>query len=298
MRYLLAVSLIWAFSFGLIKTRLAGYDPLLVAAARMTLALLPFAPWLRRVGSTPLRLRLMGLGALQFGLMYIFYIASFATLPAYAVALFTVTTPFYVLAFCRGSRRGDRGRNLLAALLAVAGAGWVAWRALPGAEAWPGILLLQASNICFAAGQVWYRRLRRDRDGLRRGETGRDEGATAPAAPEVAWLAWMYLGAVVITVAAAAVWGEAPRATPPAADLLALLYLGLIPSGLAFWMWNRGAARAAPGALAVANNLKIPLAVGVAWVVFGESAPYVRVLAGLAVVALGLALVRSSETAD
>ena len=288
MRYLLAVSLIWAFSFGLIKTRLAGYDPLLVAAARMALALLPFAPWLRRVGSTPLRLRLMALGALQFGLMYIFYIASFGTLPAYAVALFTVTTPFYVLAFSAGGRPGGRGRNLIAALLAVAGAGWVAWRALPGAEAWPGIVLLQASNICFAAGQVVYRR-------LRRAAAGREDRNAAPVSPEAAWLAWMYLGAVAITVAAAVVWGEPPRAMPPAADLLALLYLGLIPSGLAFYLWNRGAARAATGALAAANNLKIPLAVAVAWAVFGESAPYLRVLAGLLVITAGLALVRSED---
>jgi drug/metabolite transporter (DMT)-like permease len=39
MQYLIIVSLVWAFSFGLIKTSLAGVDPLLVAAVRLGLAL-------------------------------------------------------------------------------------------------------------------------------------------------------------------------------------------------------------------------------------------------------------------
>lgn len=39
---LLAASLLWAFSFGLIKGELAGLDPLLVSLARLSLAALAF----------------------------------------------------------------------------------------------------------------------------------------------------------------------------------------------------------------------------------------------------------------
>ncbi|MBK6899326.1 MAG: EamA family transporter, partial [bacterium] len=94
---LLLASAIWAFSFGLLKSALGGYDPLAVAAGRLALCLLLFLPWLRRgPRDRGARLRLAALGVVQFGLMYALYIASFRWLPAYAVALFTVFTPLYV----------------------------------------------------------------------------------------------------------------------------------------------------------------------------------------------------------
>ena len=61
-------------------------------------------------------------------------------------------------------------------------------------------------------------------------------------------------------------------------------------TALGFWLWNRGAARTSAGPLAAANNLKVPLAVLVAWLVFAESAPYLRAAVGLLVVVAGLAL--------
>ncbi len=269
---LLLASAIWAFSFGLLKTALGGYDPLAVAAGRLALCLVLFLPWLRRgPGAGGVRLRLAALGAVQFGLMYALYIASFRWLPAYAVALFTVFTPLYVVLLDDLGRRTLHPRHLAAALLSVAGAGWVAWQALPPGASWPGIALLQGANLCFAAGQLGYRRLRRTERGTARSEAGN--------------LAWMYLGATAFAVAAMAAAGRP-------ADLLALtpragwalLYLGLLPSGVAFYLWNRGAARVGAGALAAANNLKVPLGVAVAWTVFGEPAPYARVLLGLVVV--------------
>ena len=46
-----------------------------------------------------------------------------------------------------------------------------------------------------------------------------------------------------------------------AAVLPVLLYLGLVPTAVGFWLWNKGAARTSAARLAVANNLKVPLAV-------------------------------------
>ncbi len=40
---------------------------------------------------------MMGIGAVQFGGMYLFYIAAFHYLPSHQVALFTATTPIYVV---------------------------------------------------------------------------------------------------------------------------------------------------------------------------------------------------------
>jgi drug/metabolite transporter (DMT)-like permease len=69
---------------------------------------------------------------------------------------------------------------------------------------------------------------------------------------------------------------------------MTLLYLGLIPTGLCFWLWNRGAVKTSVSRLAISNNLKIPAAIIVAWLFFGESAPYLRVSMGIAVIILAL----------
>lgn len=272
---LLAASLIWAFSFGLIKTQLAGYDPRAVAFVRLALAALVFAPWLPRLGAPRLRLRLAVLGVVQFGLMYVLYIASYAHLPAYAVALFTVFTPIYVVLLDDAWSRRFAPRHLLAALLAVAGGVLVVWRDLPAGEAWPGILLLQGANLCFAVGQLVYRRWR-----LTAGsDLGSDTGN----------LAWMYLGAMVLAGAAAVVSGGlSDLATLDGDARLALLYLGLLPTGVAFYLWNRGAVTVGAGLLGAANNFKIPLAVVVAWTVFGESARLWPVIGGLVAVTAAL----------
>jgi hypothetical protein len=43
----------------------------------------------------------MDLGAIQFGLMYVAYIASYQYLSGYLVAVFTIFTPLYVLFLMR-----------------------------------------------------------------------------------------------------------------------------------------------------------------------------------------------------
>ncbi|MBT7310323.1 EamA family transporter, partial [bacterium] len=48
MIYLIIASLIWAFSFGLIKTQLASLDPIAVSSVRLLLAVLVFTPFILR----------------------------------------------------------------------------------------------------------------------------------------------------------------------------------------------------------------------------------------------------------
>src|SRR5258707_830892 len=97
MSLLIVVSLIWAFSFGLIKGRLAGLDSAFISAARLGLALFVFLPLLRLRGlAVRTALTLVGIGAVQFGVMYLAYNASFRFLRAYEVALLTISTPILV----------------------------------------------------------------------------------------------------------------------------------------------------------------------------------------------------------
>jgi drug/metabolite transporter (DMT)-like permease len=70
--------------------------------------------------------------------------------------------------------------------------------------------------------------------------------------------------------------------------VLTLFYLGAIASGLSFFMWNIGARRVNAGTLAVFNDLKIPLAVAVSLLVFGEKTDLPRLLIGGAVILAAL----------
>ena len=288
MPYLLAATLLWAVSFGLIKHYLVGLDANLIAWARMALALpvlLPFLRWreLSRWPGAPWRtaLRLVGIGAVQYGLMYTGYIASFDFAAAHEVALFTVTTPiFVVLIHDAHARRFDAG-NLGLALLAVLGAAVLQLRGgLPGG-AWLALVLVSASNLCFALGQIEYRRLRR----------------AAPEARDRAVFAWLYLGGLLVTTLTTGVSGGwDPLAEIGATQAWALLYLGVVASGLGFFLWNRGAVTARPAALAVANNLKIPLAVAAALTIFGEQADLLRLAIGGGIMAVAAGLAARRKT--
>lgn len=259
MLLLLTASLIWAFSFGLIKTQLAGLDPFLLAALRLGLALLLFLPFLRLGGlSGRLRLQLAACGAIQYGLMYAAYLAAFRTLSGSDVALLTTLTPVYVALLADLGERRLHGRHLLAALVSVlAGAAVLLGNDTPRA-ALSGFLLVQAANLTFAAGQVWYRRLLPPGSGVGDRQV----------------FALLYLGGVLAALAvvlATTSWQSASWALTPRQGWV-VLYLGLLPSGLCFFLWNSGARRVNAGTLAVLNNAKMPLAVGVS-LLFFEAVP-------------------------
>jgi drug/metabolite transporter (DMT)-like permease len=263
---LILVSLIWAFSFGLIKRHLVGLDSAFISAARLGLALLVFAPLLRLRGIAPrIALTLVGIGAVQFGLMYLAYNASFRYLRAYEVALLTITTPILVTLLADALERTLRPRALGAALLAVAGTGLVVWRSSDLTFTLAGVALVQGSNAAFAFGQVFYRRLRLREIALR----DRDV------------FALLYAGGFVVALAAMLMRGVS--VTPTAPQLWTLLYLGVLASGVGFFLWNTGATQVSAGTLAVMNNAKVPLAVAVALLFFGESTNIPWLLASLAV---------------
>ncbi|HEX2101072.1 MAG TPA: EamA family transporter [Candidatus Synoicihabitans sp.] len=274
MLLLLIVSVVWAFSFGLLKS-LVGLDPVAIAVARLGFAALVFVPLLRpRRVPTRVALQLAGIGAVQFGVMYVCYIWAFRFVAAYEVALFTIFTPLYVALVEAALARRVVPQHLVAALLAIAGAGVMLWQRGIGSNVSTGFLLMQASNLCFAAGQIWYRRTR----------------SASPSTSDAALFGWLYLGALA-TVGVISV-GTTDWSTfrPTSNQTLVLVYLGLVASGLGFFGWNLGALRVNAGTLAVFNNLKIPLAVAVSLLVFGEQANLTRLLVSFALIAAGVAV--------
>ncbi len=260
MWFLVAASIIWGFSFGIIGQTLSDLPSAWTSAVRLAVAGITFAPFVRRTGHR-LALSLIAVGALQFGLMYWAYMASFRYLQSYEVVLFTVTTPLFVTILNDLMERRFYGINHLAALLAVVGACAVKWQGKPGNMAWLGVLLVQFSNLCFAAGQLGYRACFKISGHLR------DHNV----------MFWPYLGGFVVMLPLAA--HQKPAAVSDV-QITALLYLGIVASGVGFFLWNAGARRVQPLALAVANNLKIPLAVTISLLFFGERVNLVSLLAG------------------
>lgn len=274
---LLITSILWALSFGLIARYLSGLDATLVASVRLLLTALLFVPWLRplpigRAG------RLMAVGAVQFGAMYLAYIASYGHLRGYEVAVFTVLTPFHVVLLDALFTRSLRVRQIVAVTLSVVGALVITWRPPDTGALLRGFALVQIANLCFAAGQVLYRRVQPD-SGL----------------PHARAFAWCALGAAVVTGAIAIVTVAWPQVQIDRRQLLVLVYLGLLPSGLGFYLWNRGATRVSATTLAAMNNLKVPLGVLCALFVFGEQAAGGRLVVGAALIALALLLARRED---
>jgi drug/metabolite transporter (DMT)-like permease len=271
--WLLLVSLLWAPSPGLIGTHLAGQvDSALVSFVRVTLALLVLAPFFRRRALRAREMFVLGLiGAVQFGVMYVAYTTSLALLNSYMVAIMTILTPFFVCVLDDLWERRLRGWPWFAAALAVVGAG-VIWFSRPlTASDWRGVALVQLSNLCFALGQVAYRRWRLAR--------------TNVADAQV--FALLYAGAILVTLPVAAPALPSLGALS-AAQWAVLVFLGLIGSGIGFFLWNYGAARTSAGVLAVMNNAKIPLMVACSLLFFDKVTNVARLILGGVIIAVAI----------
>lgn len=271
---LLIVSILWALSFGL-TAQVSGLGAPFVTAMRTLLAALVFLPFLDTKGLSRWQaLAFAGIGALQFGLMYLLYIASFHWLRSSEVALFTIFTPLFVTLVSDLLDGRMSWLFLATASLAVVGTGICVWSGLGRHGILLGFLLMQAANLCFALGQVLYRRLapksgKRDRD----------------------LMGLLYLGASVVAVAMAAPsipWARIVEMSPR--QWVVLVYLGAVASGLGFFLFNAGARRTDVGTLAIFNNVKIPLAILASGLVFREPVDWPRLAAGGAVIACALGL--------
>lgn len=214
----------------------------------------------------------MFVGMIQYGLMYITYIFSFRYLQAYQVALFTIFTPLYVTLIHDVLQRKLHHRFLISALLSVAGTAIIVFNTWQQVELRLGFLLIQISNICFAFGQIYYRQ-------LMAGLTQRSD---------VSVFALLYLGAVLLTGLVSIFTTDYSNMNLQSGQIYALLYLGILASGISFFLWNVGARKTNAGTLAVFNNIKIPLAVTVSLLFFGEEAHLTRLLAGGVVLIIAL----------
>ncbi|OEC36249.1 carboxylate/amino acid/amine transporter [Pseudomonas cuatrocienegasensis] len=278
MRYLLFVTLLWAFSFSLIGEYLAGQvDSYFAVLTRIIIAGLLFLPLTRWRGVEPRFIRgMLVIGALQFGVTYVCLYLSFSLLSVPEVLLFTVLTPLHVTLIEDTINRRFNPWALLAALVAVAGAVIIRYDQV-SANFLLGFLLLQVANATFAAGQVFYKHL------LAR--------HPSPLA-DYQRFGYFYLGALLVALPAFLVFGNAARMPETVTQWGVLVWLGIAASGLGLYWWNKGASLVDGGTLAVMNNALVPAGLLVNLLLWNRDADLLRLALGGSVIIASLAITR------
>jgi carboxylate/amino acid/amine transporter len=274
MGYLIAITILWAFSFSLIGVYLAGQvDAYFSVLTRVALATVVFLPFIRRI---PLSLaaKLMGLGAIQLGCMYVFYYQSFLLLSVPEVLIFTILTPVYVTLIFDLSQGRFSSRYLITALVAVFGAAIIRYSSI-GSEIFTGFLVVQGANICFAIGQVGYKVLLQ-RENLK--------------LPQRAIFGYFYIGALMVTMITWWLFGNPAKLPTTSLQWEILLYLGLVASGLGYFFWNKGATKVDSGTLAIMNNALVPAGLVVNLLIWNRDANLTRLCVGGGVLLFSLLL--------
>ena len=256
MIYLAIVSLIWAFSFGLIGSSLSGVDSFLVSTLRLGVASLVFMPFLRIKGLGKIQcLRLIAYGSIQFGLMYACYMKAYQYIPSHVVAIFSILTPVYVVLIHDLMKRTFFNRYIWVALLSVLGAASIKVKSVPSGDIWIGFGLMQAAGITFAFGQVAYR----------------DWKKANAQVPDQAVFGLLAFGGFICVGGFSLLLTDFAAVEITLNQWQSIIYLGCVASGLGFFLWNKGATRSNPGTLAAFNNAVVPFAVIISLLVFGES---------------------------
>ncbi|RPH02032.1 hypothetical protein CBD81_000570 [bacterium TMED221] len=266
MAYLIAISILWSFSFGIIKYGLAGIDSSFISFARNVIALTFFSSvTIYNIKKFSFDLKLVGIGALQFGLMYIFYIESYQYLPAYLIATFTITTPIYVVLASKYLNGNSLNRNgIYAILLVIIGSYLMRFSSLNLKDYMLGFVLIQCANIFFATGQILFKKWN---------DKNKDKDI-------VHNFSQLFFGATLIT-SIFYFLGSSESAILTQSNLFSLLFLGIISSGVGFLMWNIGATKVSAEKLAIMNNAVIPIAIFNSYLIFGEEINFILFFPGL-----------------
>ena len=283
MGYLLFVTLIQAFSFSLIGEYLAGHvDSYFAVLVRVVLAGLVFIPLTRWRQVEPGFMRgMLLIGALQFGITYVCLYLSFRVLTVPEVLLFTILTPLHVTLIEDALNRRFNPWALVAALVAVAGAGVIRFDSI-SPDFFKGFLLLQLANFTYAAGQVLYRRL----------------VARYPSdLPHYRRFSFFYLGALAVVLPAFMLFGKANFLPEAPLQWGVLVFLGLVSTALGLYWWNKGACMVSGGTLAVMNNLHVPVGLLLNLLIWNQHEPLGRLFIGGLVIVLAVWISRLDRRA-
>ena len=160
MIYLIITTVIWSFSFSIIGNYLSPQiNSWTLAFFRSLIAFIFFLPWFRKDISYKYLIRITSIGALQIGLMYVFYLTAFNYTTVQRILLFTITTPFYIVLISNLFERKFKLPVFLLSIFSIIGAFFLRTIYFDKNDL-IGFVLIQSANLCFASGQILYRRFK------------------------------------------------------------------------------------------------------------------------------------------
>lgn len=266
MLYLTIVSILWSFSFGIIKFGLTGVDSIFISFFRSLIAFIFFSSLtLYNIKKFSFDTKLIIIGAIQFGLMYVFYIQSYQYLPAYLIATFTITTPIFVVLFSQALMKESFSKNgILSVILVLIGSLMMRFNLANPLDYWFGFILIQCANMFFASGQIMFKKWHTENS---------DKDI-------VHNFSQMFFGATIVTSLFYFQTMDVKNILSTT-NLLSLIFLGLCSTGIGFLLWNIGATKVSNTRLAIMNNVVIPLAVLNSFFIFGEDINILLFMPGL-----------------
>lgn len=267
MLYLIIATVCFSLSFGLIKDQLSILPAEFVVFCRLFIATLIFLPFLKKF-NLKTHLTAMLIGVFQFGIMYLTFIKAFKYLQGNEVALLTTTTPVFVAIWSCFFGEKFKPIYILCILMSIIGAGIIVWNNLEFDMIVKGIILMEICNCSFALGQVlWKKYIGNETSNL---------------------MASAYFGAVLLILPCVIFSIDFSNLIITKPQILSLLYLAIIPTGIGFWLWNKGAKMVKYSTLAVINNLKIPFGVLFSILIFHEKIDIINFIIGSMIIVFAI----------
>jgi drug/metabolite transporter (DMT)-like permease len=247
--------LIWGLSFALAKKALNEFSPFELVTIRLALgSLTAFGIsrfWTKTKSSNRSPMTPLILGFFEFGGTYLLYTWSLSYLPSGVVGTLTLMTPVFTMLIGRAFGINNLNKySLLATILSLFGAllCFPFTRIFGGFEMSPqsalGLGLIIGSNLLFAIGNVliskWERQKRWDQSLTSKG---------------------LGYGCIFALMATFARGSTAPINVSDWRVWILPFYLGVIATGLGFFLWNRGVQKVSAFPASLIGNFKGPLAV-------------------------------------
>ena len=116
--------------------------------------------------------------------------------------------------------------------------------------------------------------------------------------------AWFYLGAFLVAVIAWFLLGNAQKMPQTTLQWGILVFLGVVASGIGYFMWNYGATQVDAGTLGIMNNMHVPAGLLVNLAIWHQQPHWPTFITGALVILASLwvhrkwVAPRSSQTAD
>lgn len=274
MVYLIIATVLFSLSFGLIKQNLSTLPAEFVAFLRLFLAGVIFLPLFKIANIKKQSVALL-IGIVQFGVMFLCFIKAFNYLQGNEIAILTTSTPLFVGIWAVLFGEKFKPVYVLCILLSILGAIIILWQNISFDFIVKGILLMETSNCAFALGQVLWKKYI--------GNLGNNYIATA------------YFGAALFVLPFLVFGVDVNKISLTTVQILSILYLAILPTGVGFFLWNKGASLVKYSTLAVMNNLKIPLGVLFSILIFGEKISVVNFLIGSFVILAAILILYFSQ---